>query len=93
MRQTQIFSGSSHPALVETICDRLGQRPGKAELGKFSNGETKIQIRKLHEALFDAILTTATETSIRDQDVFIVQSGSSKYEQVHIVSNDFAKLL
>ncbi|KAI9669284.1 MAG: hypothetical protein M1831_000319 [Alyxoria varia] len=62
MRQTQIFSGSSHPSLVESICDRLGQRPAKADLGKFSNGETKVQLN----------------TSIRDQDVFIVQSGSSK---------------
>ncbi|EON63630.1 hypothetical protein W97_02858 [Coniosporium apollinis CBS 100218] len=62
MRQTQIFSGSSHPRLVEGICDRLGQKPGKAELRKFSNGETSVQI----------------QTSIRDQDVFIVQSGSSK---------------
>jgi len=46
MRQTQIFSGSSHPALVEAICDRLGQKPGKAELLKFSNGETRVQIRE-----------------------------------------------
>ncbi|KAF9638073.1 putative ribose-phosphate pyrophosphokinase 1 protein [Lasiodiplodia theobromae] len=62
MRQTQIFSGLSHPTLVEGICDRLGQRPGKAELRKFSNGETSVQI----------------QSSVRDQDVFIVQSGSSK---------------
>ncbi|KAF2135860.1 uncharacterized protein K452DRAFT_303233 [Aplosporella prunicola CBS 121167] len=62
MRQTRIFAGSSHPALVEGICDRLGQRPGNAELRKFSNGETSVQI----------------QTSVRDQDVFIVQSGSSK---------------
>ncbi|KAK8172540.1 ribose-phosphate pyrophosphokinase [Phyllosticta citrichinensis] len=62
MRQTRIFAGSSHPSLVEGICDRLGQRPGKTELRKFSNGETSVQI----------------QTSVRDQDVFIVQSGSSK---------------
>ncbi|KAF2816824.1 phosphoribosyl pyrophosphokinase [Mytilinidion resinicola] len=62
MRHAQIFSGSSHPALVDGICDRLGQRVGKAELKKFSNGETSVQI----------------QTSIRDQDVFIVQSGSEK---------------
>ena len=62
MRQAQIFSGSSHPLLAERICDRLGQRPGRAELKKFSNGETSVQI----------------QTSVRNQDVFIVQSGSSK---------------
>lgn len=62
MRQTQIFSGSSHPTLVDRICDRLGQTPGRVELKKFSNGETSVQIH----------------TSVRNQDVFIVQSGSRK---------------
>ncbi|KAL8805187.1 MAG: hypothetical protein Q9200_005532 [Gallowayella weberi] len=62
MRRVKIFSGSSHPLLVEAICERLGTQPAKCELGKFSNGETSVKI----------------ETSIRDQDVFIVQSGSDK---------------
>ncbi|KAF2232536.1 phosphoribosyl pyrophosphokinase [Viridothelium virens] len=62
MRQTQIFSGSSHPALVDSICERLGQKPAQAALGFFSNGETSVEIK----------------TSIRDQHVFIVQSGSPK---------------
>lgn len=61
MRQAQIFSGSSCPQLVEGICDRLGQKPGSVQLTKFSNGETSVQI----------------QTSIRDQDVYIVQSGSA----------------
>jgi ribose-phosphate pyrophosphokinase len=47
MRQAQIFSGSSHPDLTESICGWLGLEPGKADLGKFSNGETQVQIRKL----------------------------------------------
>ena len=46
MRQTQIFSGSSHPALVDAICDFLGQKPAQAELKEFSNGETSVQIRE-----------------------------------------------
>ena len=62
MRRVKIFAGSSHPRLTEAICERLGTVPSKAELGKFSNGETSVSI----------------ETSIRDQDVFIVQSGSTK---------------
>ncbi|KAF2151819.1 ribose phosphate diphosphokinase Prs1 [Myriangium duriaei CBS 260.36] len=62
MRQTCIFSGSSHPKLVEAICERLGKHPDKVELRKFSNGETSVEIK----------------TSVRDQDVFIVQSGSGK---------------
>ncbi|KAI9696725.1 MAG: hypothetical protein M1836_005087 [Candelina mexicana] len=62
MRRVKIFAGSSHPALAEAICERLGTQPAKCELKKFSNGETSVSIG----------------TSIRDQDVFIVQSGSPK---------------
>jgi ribose-phosphate pyrophosphokinase len=45
MRGAIVFSGSSHPALVEGICDRLGTKQGTAHLGKFANGETRVQIR------------------------------------------------
>ena len=62
MRHVQIFSGTSHPQLTEAICERLGCAPAKADLKKFSNGETNVNIG----------------TSVRDQDVFIVQSGSPK---------------
>ena len=60
MRGVQIFSGNSHPALTEAICERLGTSPAKCEVKKFSNGETCVNI----------------EVSVRNQDVFIVQSGS-----------------
>lgn len=77
MRGALVFSGSSHPALVEGICDRLGSKPGSVSLGKFANGETSVSIRtSLSHALEPAL--TGTDTSIRDQDVFIVQSGSEK---------------
>ncbi len=62
MRRVKIFSGSSHPLLVDSICERLGMQPANCELKNFSNGETSVSIG----------------TSIRDQDVFIVQSGSSR---------------
>src|SRR5271163_1916387 len=62
MRGVKIFSGRSHPALTEAICERLGMTPAKCELGNFANGETSVQIN----------------TSIRNQDVFIVRSGSPK---------------
>jgi ribose-phosphate pyrophosphokinase len=62
MRGVKIFSGRSHPTLTEAICERLGTAPAKCELGEFANGETSVQI----------------STSIRNQDVFIVQSGSPK---------------
>ena len=44
MRGCTIFSGSSHPRLVEAICDRLGQKPSNVDLKKFSNGETSVEI-------------------------------------------------
>ncbi|KAJ5081290.1 Ribose-phosphate diphosphokinase [Penicillium alfredii] len=62
MRGVQIFSGTSHPGLAETICERLGTVPAKADLGKFANGETSVNIG----------------VSVRNQDVYIVQSGSEK---------------
>ena len=62
MRGVQIFSGNSHPQLAETVCERLGMLPAKAELRKFANGETSVNIG----------------VSVRNQDVYIVQSGSGK---------------
>jgi ribose-phosphate pyrophosphokinase len=60
MRGVKVFSGTSHPALTEAICQRLGTTPAKVDLGYFANGEIRVQIG----------------TSIRNEDVFIVQSGS-----------------
>lgn len=60
MRGVKVFSGTSHPALAEAICQRLGTTPAKCDLGYFANGEIRVQIG----------------TSIRNEDVFIVQSGS-----------------
>lgn len=62
MRGVQIFSGTSHPALAGAICERLGTSPAKCELRKFANGETSVNIN----------------VSVRNQDVFVVQSGSTK---------------
>ncbi|KAA8898964.1 ribose-phosphate pyrophosphokinase 1 [Sphaerosporella brunnea] len=60
MRRARIFSGSSHPGLCDSICERLGTSPAKCRLKKFANGETSVEVG----------------CSVRDQDVFIVQSGS-----------------
>ena len=60
MRGVKVFSGRSHPTLVEAICERLGSSPAKCDLGNFANGEISVQIG----------------TSVRNEDVFIVQSGS-----------------
>jgi len=60
MRGVKVFAGRSHPELTEAICQRLGMNKGSCDLGNFANGETSVQIN----------------TSIRNEDVFIVQSGS-----------------
>jgi ribose-phosphate pyrophosphokinase len=62
MRGVKIFSGSSHPLLTEAICERLGASPAEVELRELSNGETSVNIG----------------VSVRNLDVYIVQSGSSK---------------
>ena len=59
VRNIVIFSGTSHPALTETICTHLGIPPSRISLSKFSVGETRVEI----------------EDSVRGKDVFIVQSG------------------
>lgn len=59
MRGPIVLGGSSHPRLVQDICDRLGIEPGKSRLSKFSNNETSVE-------LFE---------SVREQDVYVVQSG------------------
>ncbi|OLL21890.1 Ribose-phosphate pyrophosphokinase 1 [Neolecta irregularis DAH-3] len=60
MRKTHIFGGSSHPELAKLIAERLGCVLAAATLGRFSNGETSVEIG----------------ASVRDHDVYIVQSGS-----------------
>lgn len=40
MPNIKVFSGSSHPDLVQKICDRLGIAPAKVVTKKFSNQET-----------------------------------------------------
>lgn len=60
MRKCKVFVGSSHPELGKLVCERLGVEPAPCTLKKFSNGETSVQIG----------------VSIRDEDVYIIQSGS-----------------
>ncbi|KFH42095.1 Ribose-phosphate pyrophosphokinase-like protein [Hapsidospora chrysogenum ATCC 11550] len=62
MRNTLIFAGNSCPALAGQICENLGMQPADAELTQFSNGETSVRIL----------------TSVREKDVFVVQSGSPR---------------
>ncbi len=62
MRQVKIFTGSSHPELSSLILERLGVQAAPASLKRFANAETSVEL----------------ETSVRDADVYIIQSGSSQ---------------
>ncbi|KAF9116363.1 hypothetical protein BGX27_003046 [Mortierella sp. AM989] len=62
VRRTKIFAGSSHPELANLVTGRLGVVPTKAVLSQFKNKETSVEI----------------SVSVRNDDVFIIQSGSSK---------------
>jgi len=53
----KILAGNAHPELAQEIAKYLGVSLGKADVGKFSNGETSVMISE----------------SIRDMDVFIIQ--------------------
>ena len=66
MRNLVILGGSSHPTLTKAICARLGVTEGKAILGKFSNGETHVQIQE----------------SIRGKDVFIITTGCGEINEI-----------
>ncbi|EEB09744.2 ribose-phosphate pyrophosphokinase [Schizosaccharomyces japonicus yFS275] len=60
MKSATLIGGSSHPDLVALIASRLGVTPAPVSLKRFANGETSVVIHQ----------------SVRDQDVFIIQSGS-----------------
>lgn len=66
MRNIVILGGSSHPTLTKSICNRLGVSEGSIILGKFSNGETSIQIQE----------------SVRGKDVFIITTGCGEINEI-----------
>ncbi|MET3547015.1 ribose-phosphate pyrophosphokinase [Paenibacillus favisporus] len=67
----RIFSGSSNPVLTEKICDMLGAELGSVKLSRFKSGEIYVNY----------------EESIRNCDVFLVQSLS------HPINELFVELL
>ncbi|KAK6202693.1 phosphoribosyltransferase-like protein [Scheffersomyces amazonensis] len=71
MRDLVVLGGSSHPHLTKSICRNLTIEQGQVLSKKFSNGETSIEI----------------EDSVREKDVFIVQSGCGD------VNDNFIELL
>ena len=55
--EIKIFAGNAHPELAREICRRLHIRLGKALVGRFPDGEVKVQIKE----------------NVRGCDVFVVQ--------------------
>lgn len=56
--ELRIFSGTGHPTLAEGICAYIGVQPAKMQVEKFANDNIFVKL----------------EESVREQDVFIVQS-------------------
>ena len=57
----KIFAGNASQKLAQAICDKLELPLGKIECGKFSDGETSVQIKE----------------TVRGCDVFVIQSTCS----------------
>ena len=57
MNNVRIFHGNAHRDLVEEVCARLNLPIGRADVGRFPDGETKIRFNE----------------NIRNRDVFIIQ--------------------
>jgi ribose-phosphate pyrophosphokinase len=54
----QVFTGNGNPALAEAIMRFLGAPLGRATVGRFKNGETRVKL----------------DENVRGSDVFIIQS-------------------
>ncbi|OGT25604.1 MAG: ribose-phosphate pyrophosphokinase [Gammaproteobacteria bacterium RIFCSPLOWO2_02_FULL_42_14] len=61
MAFVKIFAGSATPVLAERVVEYLGLSLGKAMVGTFSDGETRVEIRE----------------NVRGRDVFMIQSTSA----------------
>jgi ribose-phosphate pyrophosphokinase len=53
-----LFAGNSNTALADKVCSRLGIRPGKALITRFSDGEVRVEIGE----------------NVRGKDIYVLQS-------------------
>jgi len=58
MSDTVVFTGNANPALAQEIATQLGLTLGAASVGRFSDGETTVEIQQ----------------NVRGREVFVVQS-------------------
>ena len=61
----RIFAGNSHPALVAEICAQLAIPQSQAEVGRFSDGETSVEIGVNARGL-DCYVVQSTCTPVND---------------------------
>lgn len=61
MKDLAVIVGSSSKRLGKEICDQLGVKPVEATLGKFNNGESRVEINE----------------NVRHKDVFVIESSSN----------------
>ncbi len=57
-RNLLVFTGNANRPLAQAVCKELGVRLGKAQVGRFSDGEVQVEI----------------EENVRRQEVFVIQS-------------------
>ncbi|MBC8379250.1 MAG: ribose-phosphate pyrophosphokinase [Planctomycetes bacterium] len=62
---TIVFSGTSNPALAESVCRYLNLEPGKVEVSCFPDGEKFIRL----------------ESDVRGRDVYVIQSTCAPVDQ------------
>ncbi|MFZ4551611.1 MAG: ribose-phosphate pyrophosphokinase, partial [Aquabacterium sp.] len=58
LSDTVLFTGNANPALAQEIATQLGINLGKAMVGRFSDGETTVEIQQ----------------NVRGREVFVIQS-------------------
>ena len=66
-----VFSGTANLELTEKICKKLSLKQGKADIGRFSDGEISVKINE----------------NVRGKDVYIIQptcSPSHVLSLIHI---------
>ncbi|MBX2800451.1 MAG: ribose-phosphate pyrophosphokinase [Myxococcales bacterium] len=56
-----VFTGNANPVVAKKICQRLGQPLAEAMVGRFSDGEVRVEVK----------------ANVRGRDVFLVQSTCS----------------
>ncbi|MBA3589483.1 MAG: ribose-phosphate pyrophosphokinase [Methylibium sp.] len=66
---TVLFTGNANPALAEEIASALGIELGRAAVGRFSDGEVKVEI----------------EQNVRARDIFVVQPTCAPQTNEHLM--------